>query len=141
MVTHNEFEAATRRAQRREKTQSGAVKVTWDPVSRKLMILLCSGMELSFPPSLVEGFDKGEAADFSTYEISASGFGIYFPTLDADLYLPGLLAGLLGSRRWMAAQMGAYGGRSRSEAKATASRNNGAKGGRPPKLKDLARAL
>ena len=56
-----------------------------------------------------------------------------FPKLDADLYLPALLNGWLGSRRWMAAHMGERGGRARSAAKRTASRENGKLGGRPRK--------
>src|ERR1700683_2087116 len=39
-------------------------------------------------------------------EISPSGFGIHFPKLDVDIYLPGLLEGFLGSKRWMAARLG-----------------------------------
>jgi hypothetical protein len=36
-------------------------------------------------------------------EISPSGLGLYFPAIDADIYLPSLLEGFLGSRGWMAA--------------------------------------
>jgi hypothetical protein len=43
------------------------------------------------------------------------------------------MQGLFGSKRWMAAQLGAEGGRARSEAKAAAARSNGARGGRPRK--------
>jgi hypothetical protein len=44
-----------------------------------------------------------------------------------------LLGGLLGSKNWMAAQLGAVGGRTRTAAKAMASRENGKRGGRPRK--------
>ncbi|HZS28339.1 MAG TPA: hypothetical protein VFB76_14000 [Candidatus Angelobacter sp.] len=64
-------------------------------------------------------------------EISPSGFGIYFPKLDADLYLPAILEGLLGSKKWMAARLGQVGGKSRSAAKRAAARANGKLGGRP----------
>jgi hypothetical protein len=66
-------------------------------------------------------------------EISPSGFGIHFPKLDADLYLPALLEGLLGSRAWMAARLGARGGKATSPAKISAARANGRLGGRPRK--------
>jgi hypothetical protein len=58
---------------------------------------------------------------------------MHWPRLDADLYVPGLLSGALGSRAWMAAQLGAEGGRASTPAKAEAARANGAKGGRPRK--------
>ena len=66
-------------------------------------------------------------------EISPSGYGIHFPKLYADLYLPALLEGFLGSRKWMVARLGAQGGKSRTTAKASAARANGALGGRPRK--------
>ena len=50
----------------------------------------------------------------SEIEISPSGLGIHFPRLDADLYLPALLEGFLGSRLWMAAEMGKRGGKATS---------------------------
>ena len=53
--------------------------------------------------------------------------------LDADIYIPGLLEGLLGSKKWMAQRLGQLGGKSTSQAKANAARANGAKGGRPRK--------
>jgi hypothetical protein len=40
---------------------------------------------------------------------------------------------LMGSRSWMAAQMGKKGGKSTSEAKSKSSRENGKLGGRPKK--------
>ena len=54
--------------------------------------------------------------------------------LDADLYLPALLEGFLGSRKWMARRLGMAGGKSRSAAKKLAARNNGKLGGRPKKV-------
>jgi hypothetical protein len=41
---------------------------------------------------------------------------------------------MLGSKRWMAAQLGASGGRTRTQAKTAASRENGKRGGRPRKI-------
>jgi hypothetical protein len=46
-----------------------------------------------------------------------------------DYSVPGLVAGIFGTARWMAARAGRAG----SPAKAAAARANGAKGGRPRK--------
>ena len=66
-------------------------------------------------------------------EISLSGFGIHFRAVDADLYVPGLLEGFLGSKAWMASWLGQRGGRSKSRAKKAAAKANGSLGGRPRK--------
>jgi hypothetical protein len=74
----------------------------------------------------------------SAIEISPSGLGLHFPALDADLYVPALLEGFLGSRHWMAEQLGKSGGQARSHAKTAAARANGRLGGRPKKVADVA---
>jgi hypothetical protein len=81
----------------------------------------------------VQGLEDASPAQLSQIEITPSGFGLHFPKLDADLYVPSLLEGTLGSRKWMAARLGAQGGKARTKAKATAARANGALGGRPRK--------
>jgi hypothetical protein len=55
---------------------------------------------------------------------------LHWPLLDADLYVPSLIEGAFGSRRWMQ-QIGKLGGSSRSSVKAKSSRENGKRGGRP----------
>ena len=45
-----------------------------------------------------------------------------------DLYVPALIEGVYGNRRWMA-QLGKKGGKARTEAKRLAARANGVKGG------------
>jgi len=66
-------------------------------------------------------------------QISASGLGIHFPKLDADIYIPALIEGFLGSKSWIAAENGSRGGQSVSRSKSAAARQNGRLGGRPRK--------
>ena len=97
------------------------------------MVQLNSGLQVVFGPQMIEDLQDAKSRDLQEIEITPSGFGLYFPRIDADVYLPGLLAGQLGSRRWMAAQLGKRGGSVRSTAKAKAARTNGKLGGRPRK--------
>jgi hypothetical protein len=97
------------------------------------VISLSSGLELAFPPHIVEGLSEAKPADLMDVEISPTGLGLHFPKIDADLYIPSLLDGVFGSSNWMASGLGKLGGSSRSESKASASRNNGKLGGRPRK--------
>ena len=133
MAKPDEFVAANRRAAERRANMPIAVAARYDRRRNRIVIGLNTGVELAFPPSIAQGLQKAEASDLSAIELSPSGFGIHFPKLDAHLYLPALLQGIFGSTAWMAAQLGAEGGKSRSRAKTVAARANGKRGGRPRK--------
>ena len=106
------------------------VRITM-PGRNRIIVRLTTGVELGLAPRDVEGLQHASADDLKVIGVEAFGLGIHFPKLDADLYVPALLQGVLGSKRWMAAQLGAAGGRTRSAAKAAAARENGKRGGRP----------
>ena len=108
-----------------------AVAAHYDRKNRRIVIQLSSNLDVSFSPEDAEGLEDATPAQLQEIEISPSGFGIYFPKLDADLYLPAILEGLLGSKKWMAARLGQAGGKSRSVAKRAAAKANGKLGGRP----------
>jgi hypothetical protein len=110
-----------------------AVVAHFDHKSGRIVIRLSSNLDVSFSPSDAQGLEGAKPSQLEDIEISPSGFGIHFPRIDADLYVPALLEGFLGSRKWMAARLGKVGGWSRSGAKRSASRRNGRLGGRPKK--------
>jgi hypothetical protein len=110
-----------------------AVSARYDRRMGRVVVDLNTGVQVAFPTHLVEGLAAASPADLAEIEISPAGLGLNWPKLDADVYLPGILQGMFGSRRWMAAQLGAVGGKARSHAKAAAARANGRKGGRPRK--------
>jgi hypothetical protein len=111
-----------------------AESVHFDAGRNRVIVRLTTGVEIGFAPRDVEGLQNASLSDLKVIEIDAFGLGIHFPTIDADLYVPALLEGVLGSKNWMAAQLGSSGGRSRTAAKATAARQNGKRGGRPRKI-------
>ena len=105
------------------------------------MVQLSSNLGIFFSPRDAEGLEHATAEQLNEIEISPSGYGLHFPKLDADLYLPSLLEGVFGSERWMASRMGRRGGKSRSAAKTMAARENGKKGGRPRQKQAAAASL
>src|SRR6202048_5570160 len=129
----DEFELATKRAERRRTREPTVMAACYAPERDRVVIELSSGYEVAFPPRRAQGLEKAKPSDLDVIEISPSGFGLHFPKLDADLWLPAVLGGVFGSRRWMAAQLGSRGGKSKSKAKARAARANGQLGGRPRK--------
>ena len=132
-ITDADVKRAEARMQARVKAGPCAVSARYDKRRARVVVLLDTGLELAFPPHLAQGLDQAGPEDLSAIEISSTGLGLHFPKLDADLYVPALLEGELGSRTWMAGAMGRSGGLAKTPAKAAASRENGKLGGRPRK--------
>jgi hypothetical protein len=133
MATFDQFKPANRRARDLRSSVPRALAVHYDRTNGRIVIRLSSKLDVSFSPRDAQGLEHARPSQLDSIEISPSGFGIHFPKLDADLYLPGLLEGFLGSRRWMASRLGQTGGKSRSAAKRAAAKVNGRLGGRPKK--------
>lgn len=139
-IRDEDYAAANKRADERSRKTPIATAVRYDRRIGRIVIDLSSGIEIAFRPHDAQGLERAKTEDLAEIEISPSGLGIHFPRLDADLFVPALLDGFLGSRRWMVTEMGKRGGKATSDAKATAARENGRLGGRPRKAKDLAAA-
>ncbi|MGB7190835.1 MAG: DUF2442 domain-containing protein [Acidobacteriaceae bacterium] len=110
------------------------VKVEYRP-GRGLNLLVLSlsdGHRHVVPVEDVEGLKSATREEINEVGILGRGTGLHWPALDLDLYVPDLLLGIYGTRRWMA-EMGRRGGAARSAAKRKASRANGLRGGRPKK--------
>lgn len=133
MNFEQQFERANRRGKELRAGVPIAVSARYDRARERIVIALNSGLEVGFSPKNAEGLENASAAELEKIEISPSGTGIHFPKLDADLYVPALLEGTFGSKRWMAARLGRLGGLSRSRGKIAAARKNGKRGGRPRK--------
>ena len=97
-----------------------------------IFVELSSGVEVRFPLRLAQGLENGSPKDLAEIQIEARGLGLHWPRLDVDLYVPSLLQGVLGTRKWMA-EIGKLGGSVTSAAKAKAAAENGKLGGRPKK--------
>lgn len=138
MASNDLFELANRRGKLLRQSTPRAVSARYDRRSGRIVIQLSSNLEVSFLPRDAQGLEYATPAKLQDIQVTPSGFGIHFPKLDADLYVPAILEGFLGSKKWMAARLGQLGGRARSAAKRAASKRNGALGGRPRKGKSAA---
>lgn len=134
-ITDRAFKAANRRGAAAQSAFPAATAVRYDRRSARVVIKLASGLHITFAARDVQGLETAQPDDLTNAEISPSGLGIHFPRLDADIYLPALLEGFLGTQHWMAAQRGKAGGSVTTPAKSAAARANGKLGGRPRKEK------
>jgi hypothetical protein len=129
VTTDAEIEAALEKAKAHE-NDPRAQTVEHIPDLNLLIVGLSNGRRLVLPIEDLQGLGKAAHKQLQNYELPGRGTGISFPDLDVDLYVPALIEGVYGNRRWMA-QLGRKGGKAKTEAKRRAARANGAKGGRP----------
>ncbi len=126
-LTDAQIDAALQRGKVAARNEPRAASAHYDRKRGRVIVELTNGCTFSFPPRLAQGLETATADQLAQVEILGAGYGLHWETLDADLSVPGLLAGLFGTRSHMARQAG----RATSPEKAAAARANGAKGGRP----------
>jgi hypothetical protein len=128
-LTGEQIRAANDRGRIVRETQPHARSARYDAKADRVVVDLTNGATFAFPPRLVEGLHDASPAEIAEVEIIGAGYGLHWEALDLDYTVPGLVNGVFGTARWMAARAG----RTTSPAKAAAARANGAKGGRPRK--------
>jgi hypothetical protein len=128
-ITDTDIDAALARGHTVRNGEPRAASAHYDRKSDRIVVEFTNGCTFTLPPHLVQGLEEATSDDLAQIEILGNGYGLHWETLDVDLSIPGLLAGVFGTR----AHMARLAGRARSPAKAAAARVNGAKGGRPRK--------
>ena len=67
-----------------------------------MVLDLINGCTYQFPVNLVEDLQDATPRDLSVVEVDGHGFNLNWPRLGIDLDVPALLAGVFGTRNWMA---------------------------------------
>jgi hypothetical protein len=125
--------AAERRGARSLRTEPRARAARYDRKTGRVQVDLTNGCSFAFPARKAQGLEQASDEELARIEILGLGLGLHWERLDVDLSVPGLLAGLFGTKAYMDRQRAARAGAATSAAKAVAARRNGAKGGRPRK--------
>jgi hypothetical protein len=128
-LTSEQIDAALERGRLAHTTEPRAASARYDTQRGRVIVELMNGCSFAFPPRLAQGLESATEDQLSKIEILGAGYGLHWEALDVDLSIPGLLAGALGTRAYMARRAG----QATSPAKAAAARINGSKGGRPRK--------
>ena len=132
-LTEAEFEAAEARGKAMLETEPRAVSARYDRKTGRVTVELVNGCTYMFPTHLVQDLVDASPDDLKSIIVDGVGFNLHWPRLDADLYVPALVAGVFGTRDWMRKALARQAGSTTSPAKAAAARENGRKGGRPRK--------
>ena len=128
-LTRAEFDAAEERGRAFRESVPHATAARYDPATNRIVVDLTNGATFAFPPHMAQGLEGATPEQLAEVQVLGQGYGLEWESLDAHLSVPSLLTGVFGTAKWMAH----LAGKSTSPAKARASRENGAKGGRPHK--------
>ena len=121
-------------ANQAKKTQPSALAVSYDRETKKLIIQFDNGCEFSCPILLLQGVCELSDDEIAQVKLTPAGWGLTWEKADIDLGVNEIVNGIFGTQAWMK-EIAAKGGRSKSAKKQAASRENGKKGGRPPKTR------
>ncbi len=127
-----QIEAARERGRIVDETEPRATEARYNRRTRRIEVELRDGCMFAFPAEIAQGLRGATPEQLAEVQVIGNGATLRWEELNADLTVPGLLAGRFGSARWMS-ELGRAGGRASSPAKAAAARANGRKGGRPGK--------
>jgi len=128
-LTDAQLDAAEALGRALQAVEPRAATAHYDRHLGRVVVNLTSGCAFSFPPHIVQDLENATDDQLEGVEVLGLGYGLHWEALDADISVPGLLAGIFGTKAYMARRAG----QAKSPAKAIAARINGAKGGRPRK--------
>jgi Protein of unknown function (DUF2442) len=134
-LTDAEIAAQLRRArQRKAPYEVQATRARYLPRVRAIEVTLPSGAAVTVPVSLLPALTNVGEDVLAEVHVSPGGWGVCWDEVDVQYEVGGILA-VAGWPHPAAAmrELGRIGGRTKSPARARASRANGAKGGRPRK--------
>jgi hypothetical protein len=97
-----EYERAKRAAARADRIEPRAKSARYDRRTNRVVVELRNGASFIFPTEMAEGLAGASPKDLAEVQVTPSGEGLRWPSLDADFSLPNLLVGEFGSKSWMA---------------------------------------
>lgn len=123
---------ATARAKRALLEEPHAKAAYYDKSQHKITVELSNGNRVTLDPVHLPELAGASRKDLEKVEITPGGIGLHWGTLDVDYRIPELVSVVLGPGAWKK-QLARRGGQVSSPAKVMAARQNGLRGGRPPK--------
>jgi hypothetical protein len=123
---------ATARAKRALLEEPHAKVAHYDKSQHKITVELSNGNSVILDPVNLPELAGAPRKDLEKVEITPGGIGLHWGSLDVDYRIPELVSVVLGPDAWKKL-LARCGGQVASPAKAMAARQNGLKGGRPPK--------
>ena len=85
------YARARARGDARAHHPSAVVEARYDPERDLIDLKLAGGGSIAIPRKAVPGLERASAATMESIEVSSAGDALSWPSLDVDVYVPGLI--------------------------------------------------
>lgn len=115
-------------------TEPRAAAAQYDRTSGRVVVDLVNGCTYAFPAHLVQDLHDAGVEDLAHVEVDGMGFNLHWPALDVDLCVPALVAGIFGTRAWMAQEQDRIAPRAATAPGSATAPTTGARGARSRRI-------
>lgn len=133
-VTDRQLQGAEQCGRKMLATEPRAAAAHYDRAVGRVVVDLVNGCSYAFPARLVQDLHEASAEHLARVEVDGVGFNLHWPTLDVDLYVPALLAGIFGTQSWMAQEESQTSPRADTASASATEPAAGARGGRSRRI-------
>ena len=134
-LTDAEISASEQRGLERDRTSPRIVAAAYDKITGALALTFMDGQTVTAPARSLPGLADATDAQLSDLAPGERGHALFFDELDQQYSTIALIRFIFKLPSQVESARKA--GRAKTEKKAISSRANGAKGGRPPKIKTV----
>jgi len=127
-ISDEEIAAAQERGRIADEMEARATSAYYDRKTGRMVLELKYNSTFSFPARLAQGLEHATDDEIAEVQVIGLGYGLHWEALDADHAVPALVAGLFGTRKYMASlvERGVLPARWSNAAAPTASRKTSA---------------
>jgi hypothetical protein len=101
-ISDEEIAAAVERGRVADEMEARATSAYYDRDAGRIVVELKYKSTFSFLARLAQGLEDATDEEIAEVEVIGLGYGLHWETLDLDHAVPALVAGLFGSRKYMA---------------------------------------
>ena len=108
------------------------VSAWYNGKTERLVLKLHTGLNCTIPVHLLQGLRGASATDLADIEVLPDGLSLCWPRLNADFFVPSLLAGVFGNQTWMTTLLADLNGKAQPVTKRTTNRSKVRKNNHSP---------
>ncbi len=99
---NKQYDRAVKAGVLAQASEPRAAAAHYDEANNRLIVKLRNGVIFIVPCSLIQGLSSAKREKIAAVKVMPRGAALHWDELDVQMSVPGLVAGVFGTRRWMA---------------------------------------